>query len=295
MSASTAGRVAVVANRRKSTRGGLPALRTALERAGVDKPIWIEAKRGREIPKAIERALKAGAETILVWGGDGTVQRAVHASAGHDVRLAVIPAGSANVLARNLGIPLDIAGAVDAAVHGRDRMIDTGTVNGERFAVMTGAGADASMLEATESKGRLGPLAYATGVRQGLSSDPFAARVEIDGAPWFEGQATCVLIGNVGRLIGGVRPFRRGRDDDGILDVGVIDNAGALGWLRTAAAGVFRRSASSSPHVQATKAREIHATFDRKVPFEIDGGVRGTTRELKVRVDPSSLRVRVPG
>ena len=75
---------------------------------------------------------------LFVWGGDGTVQRCVDATAGAGTTLAVIPAGTANLLARNLGIPRDIAEAVRIGLQGERRALDTGTVNGELFAVMAG-------------------------------------------------------------------------------------------------------------------------------------------------------------
>lgn len=287
-------RVAVVANRRKTTGGGLTALRAALQRAGVDEPLWFEAARGKRVPRAAQRALEGHPDVLLVWGGDGTVQRVLNAIEGFDGTLAVIPAGSANVLARNLDVPMDIEGAVDTALHGTDRLLDTATVNGVRFVVMCGAGADATVMDATEDrKGRLGSLAYLSGVREGVSAKPFTATVEVDGVRWFEGEATMLLIGNVGELVAGVRPFPRGRPDDGVLDVGIMADGGTLAWARTAL-HALRRSAAASPHVQATTAQTVDATFDRRVRWEADGGTQGRTRRLTVRVDPASLRVRVP-
>ncbi len=289
-------RVAVVANRRKSTGGGLPALRAALVAAGVDDPIWIEARRGRAVPRAVQRAAEAEPDVLLVWGGDGTVQRAINASAGFDVALAIVPAGSANLLARNLGVPTDIAGAVDTALHGVDRRIDTLTANGVRCAVMCGVGADATLMEATDdadAKGRLGVLAYLAGVRAGLEAEPFDATVEVDDAPWFQGPATTVLVGNVGDLVANTRIFRDARPDDGVLDVAVMRDGGTAGWLRTALRAA-RRSAAASPDVETTRGQAITVVLDRKAPWEADGSVRGRTRRLTVRIDPASLRVRVP-
>lgn len=288
--------VAVVANRRKELGGGLPALRAALARAGVDDPVWLEAKRGRAVPRAVQRAAESEPDVLLVWGGDGTVQRAINAAAGFDVAVGIIPAGSANLLARNLGIPADIAGAVDTALHGVDRHIDTISANGIRCAVMCGAGADATLMEEADDadrKGNLGVLAYLAGARAGLGADPFTARVEVDGVAWFEGAATTVLVGNVGDLVAGLRIFRDARPDDGVLDVAVMRGTGAAGWLRTALHAA-RGSASSAPQVETTRGQAVTIVLDRKAPWEADGGVRGTTRRLTARIDPASLRVRVP-
>ena len=140
-------RVAVVAHSGKSLGGGLPELREVLAREGVTDPLWHEVTKSRKAPKRARRALRDGAEVIFVWGGDGMVQRCVDALAGTQAVVAILPAGTANLLASNLGIPADLAEAVWVGLHGDRRPLDTGSVNGEHFAVMAGAGFDASMIK----------------------------------------------------------------------------------------------------------------------------------------------------
>ena len=84
---------------------------------------------------------------MFVWGGDGMVQRCVDVLAGSGATLAIVPAGTANLFASNLGIPQDIAAAVEIGLRGRTRTLDVGKLNGERFAVMAGAGLDALMIQ----------------------------------------------------------------------------------------------------------------------------------------------------
>ena len=131
--------VAVVAHSRKSFGGGLPELREVLAREGFSDPLWYEVNKSRKAPMRARRALSEGAELVFVWGGDGMVQRCVDAVTGTDAALAILPAGTANLLATNLAIPADLTDAVRVGLHGEQRMIDTGTVNGEHFAVMAGA------------------------------------------------------------------------------------------------------------------------------------------------------------
>ena len=138
--------VAVVAHRKKTIGGGLAELRTALGGRGVDAPVWYEIDKSRKATKKAAKAAADGADVVFVWGGDGTVQRCVDALAGTGVALAIIPAGTANLLATNLGVPKDLDGAVDVGLHGTRRPLDVGRVNGERFAVMAGAGFDAAMI-----------------------------------------------------------------------------------------------------------------------------------------------------
>ena len=104
--------MAVVAHAGKSLGGGLPELRQVLEQAGHPSPGWYEVAKSKQAPECVRRAIDEGADLVFVWGGDGTVQRCIDVLAGSGTALAVIPAGTANLLARNLGIPLDIAEAV---------------------------------------------------------------------------------------------------------------------------------------------------------------------------------------
>src|SRR6476661_8791995 len=160
--------VAVVAHRKKTFGGGLEQLRRALADRGVDAPIWYEIDKSRKATKRAARAVADGAEVVFAWGGDGTVQRCVDVLAGTEATLAILPAGTANLLAHNLGVPIDLAEAVEVGLHGAERSIDVGVVNGEHFAVMAGTGFDALMIRDADRglKDRVGRLAYVwTGAR----------------------------------------------------------------------------------------------------------------------------------
>ena len=160
--------IAVIAHAGKSIEGGLPQLRRTLEEAGVEVPIWYEVPKSRKAPKQVKRALKQGADLLVVWGGDGMVQRCIDAMDGSDATLAIVPAGTANLFASNLGVPKDIEGAVRVALSGHTRAVDVARMNGERFAVMAGAGFDAEMIRSADGglKDRLGRVAYiVTGAR----------------------------------------------------------------------------------------------------------------------------------
>src|SRR5262249_46120656 len=101
-------KVAVVAHAGKTFGGGMTELRRELGRRGVDDPVWVEVPKSRFAPKQVKRVLADGADLLFVWGGDGTVQRSIDAMAGSDTPLAIVPAGTANLLATNLGIPKNI-------------------------------------------------------------------------------------------------------------------------------------------------------------------------------------------
>ena len=134
--------VAVVAHAGKSLGGGLGEFRGVLAREGVTDPLWYEVTKSRKAPKRARRALAQGAEVIFVWGGDGTVQRCIDAVAGTDAVLAILPAGTANLLAANLaglvtaGNPVEWARALARVARGRAAESPFITVTrGKRFRI----------------------------------------------------------------------------------------------------------------------------------------------------------------
>ena len=124
-------------------------------------------------------------------------------------------------------------------------------------------------------------------------STPIKTKITVDGHLWFKGDATCVLVGNVGKVIGGISAFRDARPDDGKLDVGVVTADGLWQWARTLGRTAFG-DASASPFVQATTARTIEVRLDHKVPYEMDGGDRPKARRLDIEVAPAAISVCVP-
>jgi diacylglycerol kinase (ATP) len=145
-------KVAVVAHSGKSLGGGLPELRKVLAAEGIDDPPWYEVAKSRKAPEVARRALSQGAEVLFVWGGDGMVQRCIDALAGTGAVVAILPAGTANLLATNLQIPANVSEAVHVGLYGERHSLDTGSVNGEHFAVMAGAGFDARMIKAASRR-----------------------------------------------------------------------------------------------------------------------------------------------
>jgi diacylglycerol kinase (ATP) len=287
-------RIAVVAHQRKTLGAGLPELRRQLAAAGIYEPIWYEVSKSKQAAKRVRQSIKAGAEVVLVWGGDGMVQRSIDALAGHDVTLAVLPAGTANLLATNLGIPRDLEAALGIALYGRNRTLDVGTVNGEHFAVMSGMGFDALMIDGADrsAKKRLGKLAYIrTGVGA-MRAAPSKLRIKVDGTPWFDGEATCVLVGNVSTASAGLVVFNGAEPDDGVLDVGVVTAEGAAQWLRVLTRAA-RKKADRSPFVQTTKARSVHVQMRKPSMYELDGGTRPKVKRLRFGIKPHAITVRV--
>ena len=288
-------KIAVIAHAGKTFGGGLLELRRELARQGVESPFWREVPKSKAAPAEVRRALDAGAELIFVWGGDGMVQRCIDVVAGTDAVLAVVPAGTANLLATNLGIPQDIEQAVAIGLRGERRELDVGRFNGERFGVMAGAGFDASMIQGADGslKERFGRLAYVWSGSKSLRAKPFKAKIAIDGTSWYSGDASCILVGNVGRLFGGIEVFADARPDDGRLEIGVVNADGITDWVRTLARTALGH-AERSPLVRATSATRIDVKLDRKVLYEVDGGDRKKVKSFKIKVEPKAVTVCVP-
>ena len=287
--------VGVIAHAKKQLGDGLGALRAALSDQGIDDPLWREVPKSKYVPKQVRTLVEDGVDLLFVWGGDGTVQRCIDALGTAPVTLAILPAGTANLLASNLGIPRDLDEAVRIGLHGRRRTLDVGTVNGERFAVMSGAGIDALMIRDADAglKDHLGRLAYVvTGIR-GIGRDPVRTRVKVDGRSWFKGSASCVLVGNMGDVIGGISAFPDARPDDGRLNVGVVTADGLLDWVRTFGKTAVGRT-GSSPFVETTTGASIDVRLETKTLYELDGGDRPKTKRLRFRVKPAAITVCVP-
>jgi YegS/Rv2252/BmrU family lipid kinase len=287
--------IAVIAHSGKSFGGGLGELRQVLDDAGFGRPLWYEVAKSRQAPDCAREAMAAGADVIFVWGGDGTVQRCIDAVAGADATIAILPAGTANLLATNLGIPQDIPDAVQIGLHGDRRALDTGTVNGEHFAVMAGAGLDALMIKDADAglKDRIGRAAYLWTGAKNLSASPVTATVAVDGRRFFKGTITCVLVGNVSEVLGGIEVFDGARPDDGLLEIGVVTARSRLQWVRTVGRVALGR-AEASPFVVSSRGTSFKVSFDKPTAYELDGGVRKKTTKLRIKVRPASVTVCVP-
>jgi diacylglycerol kinase (ATP) len=292
--ASRPAKVAVIAHAEKTFGGGLPELRRVLDIEGVPTPIWHEVPKSKKAPKQVQRALENGADLLLVWGGDGLVRRVIDAIGDAEVDVAILPAGTSNLFATHFGIPRDVHEAVRIALRGDRRRVDVGRFNGERFATMAGAGFDAAMIrDADARKERLGRAAYIFSGARNLRAESFGVKLKVDGTSWYDGTATCVLLGNIGDLFGGVDVFPDASVDDGMLDVAVMTAEGPLQVART----VVRTAVSDpqkSPFVRRTKVRKLTAKLDRDVLYELDGGDRKKVRTFTVTVEPKAVTIRVP-
>jgi YegS/Rv2252/BmrU family lipid kinase len=247
-----------------------------------------------------EAASVAGADLVIVCGGDGTVREVCAELAGTGIPVGIVPAGTGNLLARNLDIPLYIRSAIDVALNGQDRAIDLVEVGGDgiddtHFMVMAGMGFDAAIMEGVNEdiKKRIGWFAY---VISGLKSLMFpAVRVEIslDGGDFTRHRARTVVVGNVGSLQAGMPLLPDAAIDDGMLDVVILHPKRFVSWVPLAWRVLAKR-----PQVDETINRMIGQTVviraSTDTPRQLDGDAIGPGRELRMHCVHGKLLVRVP-
>jgi len=224
-------------------------VRMALSRAGWPVPRWFETTPEDPGRGQAREAVQAGAEVVFVCGGDGTVASVASALVGTDTAMAVLPAGTGNLLAANLGLSTDLAAGLEVALEGGLRRLDVGASHGQFFTVMAGMGFDAHMLAATSetAKARIGWPAYVLGAIRHLRDRPMRVSIRIDDGEPMRRHARSVLIANVGRLPGGVRLLTEAQPDDGLLDIAILTPRSLRQWAALALA-VIRRSTPAAGH-----------------------------------------------
>lgn len=251
------------------------------------------AEEARELASMFARD---GEAVVIAAGGDGTLNAVVQGLAGSGTALGVLPAGTMNVFARELGIPFDnLPRAFEVIEAGRIQEIDLFEANGVPFVQMAGVGFDAMVIEETtwESKKVLGPLAYLLAAVKVLGESPPRMQVVCDDGRTEEGVA--VLAGN-GSLYGGqFKLFHKADNRDSMLDVLVFKEAGyklVMDSLRGLALGDIEHAGSTVSYLQA---HALRVTADREVPVQVDGELMGRCSEVIFgNKDPGRLRVLAP-
>ncbi|MDG4765760.1 diacylglycerol kinase family protein [Solwaraspora sp. WMMD406] len=289
-------RSAVVVNPAKVD--DLDALRAtvdgALAEAGWAEPLWFSTTVDDPGEGPTRQAVDAGVEVVFACGGDGTVMSCVAGLVGTDVALAILPAGTGNLLAANLGLSTDLAAGLEVAVELGRRRLDVGQLDDRYFVVMAGMGFDAKMLEATseKAKARIGWPAYVVGALRHLRDRPMRIQLRVDDEPVIRTRARTVLVANVGRLQGGVTLLADAEPDDGLLDVAVLTPRTVGHWLTLGWALLRRRD--RVPRMRVHRGREITISSDRDQPRELDGDLIAPGRRLVVRIRPGALLLCVP-
>ncbi len=277
----------------------LPAVERAFHAAGVRCEIVPTERPGHAAELAAGLAAEHARErrAVYVLGGDGTVMEVLDALAYSGIPVGILPGGTGNLVARSLGIPLDVVRAVDLLLRGRVARIDLGvTGGGRRFAFSVGAGVDSRMIAETSARAKrtFGAAAYAyTAVRCALAPRTFGVRAEVDGTV-VEREAAAVMVANSGGVLDDLITLGPGiRNDDGLLDICVFSPKGsmeavALGWR------LFTARFDGHPAMFHRAAREFRIECEPPQIYQADGEILGDT-PFEARIEAGGATVIVPG
>lgn len=320
--AATPQQAAVVYN---PTKVDLAELRDAValaeSEAGWRKSLWIETTEEDPGVGQAKEAVSKRVDVVIAAGGDGTVRAVAEGLHESGIPLALLPAGTGNLLARNMDLTLsDIPDSVRTAFTGHDRRIDLGLIDVERadgsrdshaFVVMAGIGLDAKMAANTdpELKKKVGWLAYVQPILRALKdNEQVRVRFRVDQGPERQMRAHTVMVGNCGSLPGNILLLPEAAVDDGVFDIVALRPKGFFGWLQIWTKivwenGVLRRTemgrklAGMTREVRTLryiKAAQITARLDRPEDFELDGDDFGEAIAFRARIEPHGLVVRLP-
>ncbi len=242
------------------------------------------------------QAVKDGVDLLAVSGGDGTVMEALAALVGTDIPVAVLPAGTGNLLSVNLGIPITVPEAVNVALSGTPYALDLCRADGDRyFAILGGLGMDAQVVADAdrEAKDRMGKAAYFWAAFKNLPRRHAHVHISLDGGRPFRRKAKSVLLANMGQITGGVSIFPTASPNDGLLDVGILKAATLAHWTHLMGSALLGR-AHYDPALEVHQARTVTITTRRPQPVQFDGEAEGRTRSLTVEVVPKAVQVLLP-
>jgi len=288
--------------------------------AGWAESLWFETSPEDVGQEASRRAIEGGADLIIVAGGDGTVRAVAEAVRGTGTRLALLPSGTGNLLARNLNLTLDdITHSIQVAFSGVDRNIDLGVVDIQRhdgtesrhvFVVMAGMGLDAKMIENTDDdlKAKAGWAAYVKAIVLSLRDpDKLHVRLQLDGGAEKRTTVHTLILGNCGSLPGNILLLPDAKVDDGLFDLMLMRPSGVIGWasvwfkvawinriLRRATNDAAIGKLSSDDNLRYQTGTRLTARLSRPEEIELDGDGFGEATAFNAWMEPGALTVRVP-
>ena len=241
-----------------------------------------------------KEAVETKMDVVIAAGGDGTINEVIQELVGSETALGVLPIGTANVWAREMGIPLDIAGASEILAYGRTRHIDAGSVNGRYFLLMVGIGFDGEVTRVVEKKflKRLGVVGYLlASFWLSFGYDSFAVTAKI-GEEEIKTRALQIVIGNT-QLYGGAVKFTwQAQCDDGLLDVCIVRKRSKFRRIFIVLDFLFRRK-QRSQWVSYDKSATVELQTRKPVAMQIDGDSCGNTPAI-FTIAPRALKVIVP-
>lgn len=307
---TSTGRVAVIVNPTKfSTAHALMAFRAevdeAIEDSGWRTPLWLlttATSRGADEARA---AAAERVDLVLVAGGDGTFRTAAETLAGTGIPLGIVPFGTGNLLARNIGVPTGRPSeAVQLALRGSERPLDLGWIeldpgreeeSRRRFAfvMMAGAGFDAAIMDGASAvaKQHLGLGAYLLSGARALARPTSGTTLTVDGVEMLDRPSRGFVVGNFGTLSMGLTLMPEADPSDGLLDTVVLLPTSLPEWVGVTWSVASRRR-SPDPLLPRFRGRTIEYRSNIPQRVEVDGDVVGEASVVRVSVERSAIAVR---
>jgi diacylglycerol kinase (ATP) len=271
-----------------------------LKSRGWERALWLETTTEDPGRAMTEQAVREGVDLVLGAGGDGTIRVICSGLAHTGIPFGLIPAGTGNLLARNIGIPLDEVAALGVAFDGVDKAIDLVrlTVDDkppDHFAVMAGIGLDAVIMEGADPKMKkaVGSAAYFVSAARNANHPAMHATISVDDDPPIRRRAHVIVVGNVGFLLANIQLIPGARADDGILDVLVASPRTLRDWVRLTTRVLARRR-QPDDQLDRLKGRRVTITVEERDRVQLDGDTVGECNTLTAEVVPAALRLRVP-
>lgn len=257
---------------------------------------YLETTKDENGDGLAKKAIADGVKLLVVSGGDGTVMEVLSAVIGTDIPVAVLPAGTGNLLSVNLGIPTTVPEAVHVALSGRLYKLDLAkTGDGKYFAIMGGVGMDAQMIHDAdrEAKNKFGPFAYFWSALKNVGRKRVRVDVRLDGGAPLTRRVKSVIVANMGKITGGVEAMPTASPDDGLLDVGLLMTRTPLDWLRLAGNAFLGRT-QDDPMLEVHQVRRVDVHTEQAQPCQLDGEDVDALQDWTVEVMPHAVQVLLP-
>jgi diacylglycerol kinase (ATP) len=271
-----------------------------LKSRGWDRALWLETTSEDPGRAMTEQAVREKVDLVLGAGGDGTIRVICSGLAQTGIPFGLIPAGTGNLLARNIGIPLDEVAALDVAFDGVDKALDLVRLQvddqpPDHFAVMAGIGLDAVIMERADPKMKkaVGSAAYFVSAAQNANHPAMHATIAVDDQPPIKRRAHLIVVGNVGFLMANIQLIPGARADDGMLDVLIASPRTLRDWVRLTTRVLTRRK-QPDDQLDRLTGRKVTITVEKRDHVQLDGDTVGECNTLTAEVVPGALRLRVP-
>ena len=277
---------------RGSGRGRIEEIRRAAVRLGWQGRL-IETTAKRHAGIIAKQLVSRGTRHIVVCGGDGSVMEALDAVCGTAVRLGIVPIGTGNIFALNLGLPNGLVAALQVALNGQPAQIDVGRANGTYFGVLAGIGWDAALIRDArrELKDRLGLLAYFLAAIRNLEHPINRYRLRVDKQPVQEVRAKSIVVANMGLMQGHIQAIPKARPDNGELTVAVVQADSLFSWVGLSAS-VLAGRLTDDPRIILQQGRHIEIeSLDGAQLIEADGSILPESTMLTVDVIPGGATI----